>query len=376
VFTIYPKGTDMPTIDLLDLVGRDTKLKWKASTHGGEYHGPCPKCGGTKRLLVQPHHEPPRWTCRNCQDFKWGGVFDYLERIQGYDRARAFELAGLKDGDRRTVERQAEPDPPDDSNPPTDLWRKRAEHFAETAEAALWHPVLGAGARAYLYSRGLIDETIKAAGLGYHVAPNDGELVPRRSWGVPPTPEGYDKFRVHRGIVIPHCVGTEVWKIEIKPPKPIVRDGKAIKYLTIPGSSNTLYGVNNLQPTFPAAMMEGSLDVLSVWQEAGEYIAPVGTSSTHGARRPRWYAQLGLCRPVLICFDNEDHTNGAVAETCRTWLDILAPYGYRWRPWAKDPNAMLMDGISIKEWVLTGLEQAGYTVEGGIKWHMSHRLAS
>lgn len=41
-------------INLLDLIGTDTTLKRVANTNNGEYHGPCPFCGGKDRFIVQP----------------------------------------------------------------------------------------------------------------------------------------------------------------------------------------------------------------------------------------------------------------------------------------------------------------------------------
>ena len=58
------------SVDLLSLVGRDTRLKKQAGTRGGEYAGPCPFCGGRDRFRVQP--EKGLWWCRNCSpDSHW-----------------------------------------------------------------------------------------------------------------------------------------------------------------------------------------------------------------------------------------------------------------------------------------------------------------
>jgi DNA primase len=41
-------------MNLVDLIGRDTTLRKVASTHGGEYAGSCPWCGGDDRFRVWP----------------------------------------------------------------------------------------------------------------------------------------------------------------------------------------------------------------------------------------------------------------------------------------------------------------------------------
>ena len=52
------------SVDLLALVGADSRLVKVASTRGGEYAGPCPFCGGEDRFRVQP--EQGQWFCRQC----------------------------------------------------------------------------------------------------------------------------------------------------------------------------------------------------------------------------------------------------------------------------------------------------------------------
>src|SRR5436305_15259018 len=55
------------SMNLLDLVTRDTRLRRMASTHGGEYAGPCPFCGGRDRFRVWPNMAHPRYWCRVCR---------------------------------------------------------------------------------------------------------------------------------------------------------------------------------------------------------------------------------------------------------------------------------------------------------------------
>ena len=53
-------------MNLVDLIGRDTTLRKVASTHGGEYAGPCPWCGGEDRFRVWPYADRPGYWCRQC----------------------------------------------------------------------------------------------------------------------------------------------------------------------------------------------------------------------------------------------------------------------------------------------------------------------
>lgn len=67
---------------LLDIIGRDVKLKRAAATGGGEYHGPCPVCGGNDRFRVQPEKgKTGRFACRQCEIS--GDGIDYLRKVKG-----------------------------------------------------------------------------------------------------------------------------------------------------------------------------------------------------------------------------------------------------------------------------------------------------
>lgn len=50
--------------DLLDLFIGHCELRRTGATNGGEFHGPCPKCGGTDRFMVWP--AKGRAWCRRC----------------------------------------------------------------------------------------------------------------------------------------------------------------------------------------------------------------------------------------------------------------------------------------------------------------------
>src|SRR5205807_191367 len=65
-------------VDLLALLGADTRLRKVATTAGGEYAGACPFCGGRARLRVQP--EPGRRAGRARA--RRGGVARLGRRLQ------------------------------------------------------------------------------------------------------------------------------------------------------------------------------------------------------------------------------------------------------------------------------------------------------
>jgi len=83
-------------VDLLDLTRRDTPLRRVASTDGGEWAGPCPRCGGRDRFRVWPNHPSGRgrWFCRQCHE-KRGDAIDYRRWLHHETYPEALAALGL-----------------------------------------------------------------------------------------------------------------------------------------------------------------------------------------------------------------------------------------------------------------------------------------
>jgi len=80
--------------DLAEVVGQDIPLQRVSRRRGGEYHGPCPKCGGTDRFVVSPAvgGYGLAW-CRQC---RWhGDTIQYLRDIHSMSFRAAKAALGL-----------------------------------------------------------------------------------------------------------------------------------------------------------------------------------------------------------------------------------------------------------------------------------------
>jgi DNA primase len=316
--------------DLLELLNKDTQLRRVASTNGGEWAGPCPWCGGTDRFRVWPYAARPRYWCRQCG--RSGDAIQYLRDRYGLSFREACEKLGLEPREPGISAPELRPRAQPLSAPPA-RWQERAKAFIQESEAALWS-VQGGRALAWLHSRGLRDETIKGACLGYN--PTDrrerGELwaVQRDVW-------------LPRGIVIPWEVEGKLWALSTR------RPAGEPKYLTVSGSSNALYGADQLRAGRAAVLVEGVFDALAVKQATGDLAAAVACG-TGGARHPRWIAKLALCSVVLVAFD-ADQAGESASEW---WLSVLRN-AKRWRPYFDDPAALAAAGMDLRFWVALGL---------------------
>lgn len=341
------------TVDLLAMIQQDTHLKRVSSHKGGEWHGPCPFCGGKDRLRVRPNDGPLGfWKCRNGSGDERGGNGcgrggDAIAYAVESGRMTPAQAYAARHGDAvnigaATVARAIPT--PEACDPPNAQWQTRALDFVATAQAALWGDV-GAKALSWLMGRGLSEDTITRGGLGYHAG--SPEYEDRAAWGLPEelNDNGNPKrVWLPRGVVIPWVVGDDVWRVNIRRP---VGDPK---YIGATGYGNALYDADQLTTDRPAILVEGELDALTIKQVAGDLLTPTATGSTGGARRARWLARLALCPRVLVAFDADK----AGEEARQYWLAVL-PNGRYWRPFWGDANKMLQTGGDLRGWIAAGL---------------------
>lgn len=247
----------------------------------------------------------------------------------------------------QTSERHsAPPVAPENCEAPPQQWRECAAGFVFWSQSKL------SGALEYLTGRGLTEQTIRTAGMGYN--PTNREAS-RAKWGLEKDADYGDRFWLPAGIVIPWYVGSQLWKVSIR--RDTVKPDQE-RYKTLPGSSNALYGVDSLQPGKPAALVEGVFDALATRQAAGD-LCGVVASGTSGARRIKWVSTLALCSEVLVSLDADQAGDAASSY----WLDVL-PNARRLRPYYSDPAQMLQDGQDVRGWIRAGLGGAQSMVFG------------
>jgi DNA primase len=330
-------------MNILELIQADGfQYKKVASTRGGEYHGPCPFCGGNDRFRIQPAKD--RFYCRGCE--KSGDSVQYLRDFKGMSYFDALLALG-REPDYSMIKSKPILTPKAETPPPPEAWQERASSFAMQSQAILWDSA-GDKMRQWLHTeKGLNDETIRKAGLGYN--PTD-IYEPRATWGLPSAlnDQGKEKKQwLPAGLVIPFLQDGKVQRLRIRRTNP----GDGNRYIIVSGSSSAPMAWHKDQGA--AVIVESELDGLLLSQEAGDLCAVVALGSAQAKPDTRTDTLLKSAKTILVSLDTDEA--GAKA----AWDFWPKQYGKKFKRWhclkGKDPSDSWKNGLDLRTWIQAGL---------------------
>lgn len=311
-------------LDVIALAEQDTQLH-RASYK--EQAGPCPaadcRCQ-TDGFRVKWNGGKWAFMCRGCWDSEeflsdrgrkrgWGDEIDYLRHYRGmtFKQAQAFLAEQGNDV----------PSTPGPDYLPTDSTQGRPDIVKEYVEC-LWSPD-DTLALDYARSRGLSDEVIRKAQLGYSTRGDIPRLI------IPSFSFELGRF-------------TAIYRRDLRPDVP-----KGERWMLAPGSTNSeLYLAESLQMKRPTVLCEDALSALSVVQECADLVNVVATGGADCCKRVKWLARLSRMPLVLVALDADRDGD----EHAKWWLARL-PNARRLRPFLKDINDMLMQGWDVRDWI-------------------------
>jgi len=337
---------EIQRMSLLDLLKEDNiQPKRKSSTHGGEYKSPCPKCGGKDRFIYWPNHpEGESWWCRQCN--KGGTAVNYLVHIRNMSYSDACKSLGITPSHRASnyIRHRWEPQAPQD--PPSELWQKQAKGILRWSQGILWDVHYVKIKEWLLNERGLTEETVKQAGLGW--IPQD-YYADRESWGLPESfnEQGRNtKLRLPVGLVIPCINDGQLLRIRIRRNSPSDDDGK---YYIVSGSSMTPMTLGNDNVFI---LVESELDAILLHQEAGDLITAIALGSADTKPDSGLYERLKEADKILVSLDSDE---AGAKSAWDFWMDHF-PQATRWPVIkGKDPTEAYLNGLNLRKWIIAGI---------------------
>lgn len=335
----------MPTI--LDFLLSEA-FKHVAGTSGGEFAGPCPKCGGTDRFRLWPHKGATgKFWCRGCG---WSGDgIQFLRDLDGLSYPEACRRFGTtpRPGQRSFAPRQKGTWAPKPSVLPCGPWQATAGAFVEFATGVM---ATCAEGQAYALRRGLTPETIRACRIGWNpVTVYD----PRESWGLPPelNPETGRPRRVWlpAGLVVPTWRAGCVVALKIR--RPDWHEGERLpKYAGVIGGSGGPLVLSGAAGK-PVAVVEGELDAFLIHQAGGDLVTSVAIRSAKNKPDAEAHALLTVAPVILCALDADD-----AGYEGWLWWQAHYPQVRRWRSLeGKDPGESMKAGLDLREWIMAGL---------------------
>lgn len=185
------------------------------------------------------------WRCYGCG--KSGDAITWVQAYHGMSFVAAAEYLG--GATMQLPARKSEPVARAAAEPPSAAWQTNGLELVNWAFDRLWSDE-GARARAYLCERrGLDEQTISMALMGY---------VP----GGPDEWRTVAGMRVPCGIVIPWLAEGHLWQVKIR------RAAGKPKYLGVSGGcASGMYAIDQIDPYGTVMLVEGEIDALTVNQE-------------------------------------------------------------------------------------------------------------
>ncbi len=321
-----------------------------------EWHGPCPSCRGTDRLMVWPDEKQPKclgaYRCRICDIY--GDTIKLIMDFFGKTYKEAMEELGITitNQEHHQIPRRPAGSP---LALPAQNWRENAAALVEWSHQQIFsYPEVVA----FLARRGITLECIRMFKIGYN--PKD-LYFERVAWGLENELNDKGKPRkvwIPKGIIIP-TIDTNGRVLRIKIRRDDWHEGDGNKYVNVSGNTKIFsgYGDRNKEVMI---LVESELDAITVAYYAGEFAFAAAAGSNISNPDPLTQLFADQARYILICHDND----GAGRKMRDKWV-AMYPKAFVCptpKKLGKDVGEACANGLDIKEWLYNFLINVGCKV--------------
>jgi len=339
-------------MNVLELASKRVILKKVASTHGGEWQGPCPDCGGNDRFHVWPDQNNGKgaYWCRSCG--RTGDNIQFLRDFEGMSFRNACAELNISLPSRRDLGgAPSQPRTKPEFKPvshacPGDLWQEKAEKFISWSQACLER---NREAIAWLSGRGISQETAKDFQLGWNPGEDGKDIFrARKGWGLEEATrdDGRPKaLWIPRGLVIPYIIDGIIYRIRIRRP-----EGEP-RYYVLPGSAMPPMILGRERRAF--VVVEAELDAIAI-VACNATAGSLAMGSVSAKPDAEAFALLEGALEILNALDYD----AAGARAMEWWSEQFERCS-RWPvPQGKDPGEAYRLGIDLDKWIQAGLPPA------------------
>ncbi len=330
------RGTNM-LLELVKELGLNPKKT--SSSQGGEYHSPCPQCGGSDRFFVQPGRKMRNclgyYRCRQCGI--GGDTIQFCIDFIGLTYFQACEKLGQKPNENfsHNVIREKPSFMPCKTIIPSTDWQARALDFVNTSyQCAMKNPL----ALNTFKDRGLSLETIKKYRLGWNEINRRDAL---NLWGI--IEDKSKDIWLPSGIIIPSFFEGQVMKLKIR--RSAIPLGDRRKYIIVKGSRSSPSFFGEL-PDAPVIILESELDAILLQQLCGDIC---NCMSIPAGNKPDDWADKRLRAVAQLLFSMDFDEAGK--NTFAFWKSAYPQI----KPWpvprGKSPGDAYKLGVDLRKWV-------------------------
>ena len=372
---------------ILDLIHRRvdaSKVKLVTNAKGGEYHSPCPVCGGNDRFHVWPNQDggataqragvPGTFWCRNSNVA--GDVIDLLKYMDGLEYAAACKelRIELSDSPRsirplRQPKRQDSVWAPQQWKVPSEKWRGQATKLALAAHEQL---LATANILSYLAGRGLPHDAVVRYRLGYLEGEDKTGTCLYRARTAFDLPDKKNKdgtktrtsLWIPRGLTIPLWAGDEAHRVRLRRRKEDLRDGDS-KYLLLEGSGQApmVLPPEGIVPGLAVwVVVEAELDACAVHHACGGKVGVMASLTDRGKPDEAAHQWLSKAKLILVALDFDTPDSKGRCAGYQGWLWWKERYAVakRWPvPQGKDPGEAFARGVDLSAWIQAALPDGG-----------------
>ncbi|MBP7074563.1 MAG: hypothetical protein KBA81_04170 [Rhabdochlamydiaceae bacterium] len=321
-------------MDLLTFAQNDgLNPKRVASTNGGEYHSPCPGCGGHDRFIIWDKKD--RYYCRKCQ--KSGDLIQYLRDFHALSFNEACRLLQRQPKKRILYYPYVKPVLFPVVKLPQEQWRIKAAQFIDNCHLELMKTP---SALNLFHARGFTLGTIERFRLGWN---SENLWLNYSDWGL----SDFDnkKLWLPRGLVIPTFQSGFPIKLKVRR-----ADHEQPKYIEVSGSMQAPWVYGNISQK-PIMVLESELDAILIQQFAGDLCCSMALGGS--TKRPDIHSHQLLSSASTILFTCDVDQAGAIAYR---WWEKTYPRIKLWvPPISKSPGDAHLQGIDLRKWIEIGL---------------------